>query len=139
MIKIMVKMMDDNVYEEDEDDSAPGRDQEGIHQLRHLLEQPLSCGKWFLWFPNGGDDVTDDDGDVGSGDDLEDLGDNDQTNLTVVRRVLAALEQPLEPLQMLLCFVRRKKQFTNLRCRSFSEAIFFSLFFDTSSFSDSFL
>ena len=134
--------MDDDVNQDDEGDSPPGRGQEGIPQLQHLLDHALCGGKWFLWFPNGGDDVTDDDGDVGSGDDLEDLGDNDQTNLTVVRRVLAALEQPLEPLQMLLCFVRRKKQFTNLRCRSFSlspEAIFFSLFFDTSSFSDSFL
>ena len=107
----MVEMMDD---EEDEDDFVPGRGQEGIHQLRHLLEQALCGGKWFLWFPNGGDDVTDDDGDVGSGDDLEDLGDNDQTNLTVVRRVLAALEQPLEPFQTIINHFARIFIFTNV-------------------------
>ena len=94
----MVKVMDDNVYEEDEDEPSPGRGQEGIHQLRHLLEQALCGGNWFLWFPNGGDDVTDDDGDVGSGDDLEDLGEH----LSSVPLVLCAVEQPLAPFQTII-------------------------------------
>ena len=94
----MVEMMDDDVNEDDEGDSPPGRGQEGIPQLQHLLDHALCGGKWFLWFPNGGDDVTDDDGDVGSGDDLEDLGEH----LSSVPLVLCAVEQPLAPFQTII-------------------------------------
>ena len=54
-------------------------------------------------FPNdGGDDVGDDDGHVGDGDDLEDLVDDDQTNLSSVPLVLCAVEQPLAPFQTII-------------------------------------
>ena len=54
-------------------------------------------------FPNdGGDDVGDDDGHVGDGDDLEDLGDDDQTNLSSVPLVLGAVEQHFAPFQIII-------------------------------------
>ena len=63
---------------------------------------------------DGGDDVGDDDGDVGDGCDLEDLCDDDQTNLSSVPLVLGALEQHFAPFQTIINSFAHIYIFTNV-------------------------